>query len=256
MNPDGTVDEGGGAARQGADALATASSLVAERFPDPVLAVLAGSVARGAGTTTSDLDVVVVIDGDPAPYRETLRADGWLVELFVHCAQSLQFFYDRERSQGRCTLAHMLAEGAVLAQSPGAASVVDDARAVVDDGPTPLDPAELDLRRYLLTAAVDDLVGTDDPDERDVIAGQVMATAADLLLRGRGRWVGGGKWLYRLLKEGDPLLARRLLAAHRAATVSGVVNELVTVVEEVLAEFGGRLDVGFAVRGFPSAASR
>lgn len=238
-----------------ADALSTASALVAERCPTAVLAVVAGSVARGEGTATSDLDVVVVADGDPVPYRETLRAGRWLVELFVHTPRSLRFFFEQERSQGRGTLAHMLAEGTVLVGSQAAAAVVDDARAEVDLGPPPLDPAELDRRRYLLTDALDDLVGASEPDERDIVAGQVTSAAADLVLRGRGQWAGSGKWLYRRLKDSDPLLAPRLMAAHRAVIVSGDVAQLVAVVEEVLAEHGGRLDVGYIVRGIPKAAS-
>ena len=34
-------------------------------------------------------DIVVVLPGPPAPYRETRTAGGWVIELFVHTPTSL-----------------------------------------------------------------------------------------------------------------------------------------------------------------------
>ena len=56
------------------DPLKVAARLVAERFPDAAAAFLGGSVLTTRRTATSDLDIVVLLEGRPAPFRETLRA--------------------------------------------------------------------------------------------------------------------------------------------------------------------------------------
>ena len=65
-------------------AVASARGLVVDRFPGARAAWLAGSVVTGTATPGSDLDVTVLLPGEPAPYRESMRWDGWPVELFVH----------------------------------------------------------------------------------------------------------------------------------------------------------------------------
>jgi hypothetical protein len=47
----------------------------------------------------SDLDIVVVPDAALAPYRETLRYQGWPVELFAHTIDSLDVWW-RDRPDG------------------------------------------------------------------------------------------------------------------------------------------------------------
>jgi len=116
------------------NALEMALSIVVEQFPEALAAVLAGSSAAGTATATSDLDIVVVLAGLPAPYRETIRVDGVPVELFVHTADSLAYWYYRERAEGRCTLAHMLATGTALTGA-GAESTQAAACRWVEAGP-------------------------------------------------------------------------------------------------------------------------
>ena len=91
------------------DLVELARRVVADRFPDARAAFLAGSAGEGSANEFSDLDIVVLLDGPPAPYRETIRVEGWPVELFVHTDESIVYWLDRERQQGGCTLANMLA---------------------------------------------------------------------------------------------------------------------------------------------------
>jgi hypothetical protein len=224
-----------------------ARSIVAERFPNVLAAMLAGSSALGTATATSDLDIVVVLDGPPAPYRETIRVRGTPVELFVHTSESLAYWFDRERGEGRCTLAHMLATGIALAGSDVDA-IQSTATRWVEVGPERWAPDQLEYRRYALTDALDDLVGAVDPDERDAVAGQALVMAAELALSLRGRWLGRGKWLVRLLRDADQQVSTSLMMGHRVAVATGNVDEFVTACEAVLAEAGGRLTEGFYAR--------
>jgi len=230
------------------DHQSTARALVAERFPGAVAAVLAGSTVNGVPTVTSDLDIVVVLDGPPAPYRETIRAAGRPVELFVHTEDSLAYWYARDASDGHCTLAHMMATGAALTDDDRVSDLQASARRHVAAGPPVWTDAELAYRRYALTDALDDLAGATDQDERDVLASQITAMAAELALHTRGAWLGRGKWLVRQLRTSDARLCTDLMAAHRAAVSDGNTVPLTVICDRLLDEVGGRLTEGFSAR--------
>lgn len=229
------------------NALEMATAIVVERFPEALAAVLAGSSAAGTATATSDLDIVVLLSGPPAPYRETIRVDGLPVELFVHTTESVAHFRELERAEGRCTLAHMLATGIAL----GGALVhvtQEEARRWVAEGPQRWSDEQLTHRRYAFTDALDDLLGSNDTDECDAVAGQVLLMAAEMALNLRGGWQGRGKWLVRQLRATDAAFATALMSAHREAVATGRVSELVAVCESVLLEAGGPLTEGFSTR--------
>jgi hypothetical protein len=229
------------------DGVTTARALVSEQFPNAQVALLAGSAARGKATSTSDLDIVVVLDGPPAPYRETLRYHGWPVELFVHTPDSLGLWWRRDAEHRRNTLAHMCAYGLILIDTGQAEQVRRAAADWLAAGPPALGQAEAEARRYAVTDALDDLADTSDEDERDAVAALVLNWVAELALLTQRQWLGRGKWLVRRLREVDQPLAERLLAAHRRAVGQGDVADLLTVGEAVLARAGGRLTEGFRI---------
>ena len=69
---------------------AIATKIQKDRYPNSDIIFLAGSVARGEGTATSDLDLVVVFQQLPAAYRESFQFEGWPVEAFVHDPETLR----------------------------------------------------------------------------------------------------------------------------------------------------------------------
>jgi hypothetical protein len=227
------------------DALVVARRLIREQFCGARAAYLGGSASRGTSTTTSDLDIVVVLDGAPAPYRKTVRYGGWPVELFVHDETSLQYWYEREAVSWRPVLAQMVATGVVLLDGGVASYLQDEAAAQLIAGPRPLTDEELSSRRYLLTDILDDLVSAVSEDERDIIAGVVLTRSAELFLLSQGSWLGAGKWLVRNLHGADPQMASRLMAAHRAAIITGEIAGLLAVSEDILDAVGGRLTEGY-----------
>ncbi len=226
------------------DPQAAAKALVRARFPGAT-ALLSGSVAAGTATATSDLDIVVIVEEGAAEWRETTRAEGWLVELFVHTEASLREWYAREATHHDCTLAHMVATGVVIADAGSAQTLINQARANVEHGPPPRGEQQIEAQRYHLTAAVDDLLGCSDVDEGVFIAGQVTEMTGQLALANRDAWSGSGKWLYRWLESVDADLARRLADGFRTAASSADVTSLSQVATEVLAEAGGRLQEGY-----------
>jgi len=175
------------------DALDTARYVVAERFPDALAAMLAGSAGTALRTAASDLDIVVFLGGPPAPFRETTRQAAWIVELFVHTPTSYPRFIKRETNQRRSPLLHMCGEGRLLIDTDAFGTTVqDEARHLIEAGPTPL------------TDQLDDLMGCQDDDELAIIGARLLASAAELALLERRRWLGHGKWLLRRLRGPIP----------------------------------------------------
>jgi hypothetical protein len=225
------------------DALDAARHVVAERFPDALAAMLAGSAGTALCTATSDLDIVVFLSGPPAPFRETTRHAGWIVELFVQTPTSYRRFIERETNERRSPLLHMCGEGRLLIDTDAfGATIQDQARHLLEAGPTPLTDQERENRRYALTDQLDDLVGChDDDDELAIIGARLLTSAAELALLERRRWIGHGKWLLRRLRAADSHLARELMDAYRCLVVHNDRRPLEQIMRRVLDQSGGPL---------------
>ncbi|MFF7216241.1 nucleotidyltransferase domain-containing protein [Streptomyces sp. NPDC008238] len=228
------------------DPLGAARALLADRFPDALAGFLGGSTARGEGTATSDLDVVVVLGPPAGCHAESFVWGSWPVELFVHTPESARAFMGWDRDRGSGTMAFMCARGAVLFDRDGtAARLRDAAERILAAGPPAVPDAARDHRRYSVTDLRDDLIGARDEDELLAVAAALLDGAAELLLVTRGHWRGGGKWLPRRLREADPELAGVLLGGYRDLVRGGPPEEFAAVVDVVLDACGGPLWAGY-----------
>ena len=227
-----------------------AADFVATHFPDALVAFVGGSVLTPDRTETSDLDVVVLLDGPPAPFRATYRHAGWVVEAFVQTRESLALYSDHDAARRVPSLLRMCGESEVVVDRCGlAAGIQAEARRRLAAGPEPLEAPDRDAMRYLLTDLLEDLAGCRSDDELGHIAGQLLVRAADLALAAAGAWGGTGKGLHRALVRHDADLAGRLADAHRQAVAGAARSPLRTVVREVLDRAGGPLLEGYRVAG-------
>jgi hypothetical protein len=228
------------------DPVTAATSFVAERFPGAVAAFLGGSVLSEHRTPTSDLDVVVVLDGPPAPYRETCEQDGWIVEAFVHTRESLEQFWARDAARRVPSLIRMCAASVLLADAAGvAAQLQAEAAARLAAGPPPVEADELEASRYRLTDLLDDMAGCDDEAELLFITGGVVTQVSTLALLVAGQWSGSGKGLARALARHDPDLLERLVNGHRHVVLYADTAVLHRAAVDVLVRAGGALMVGY-----------
>ncbi|MEU0070833.1 nucleotidyltransferase domain-containing protein [Streptomyces sp. NPDC006332] len=227
------------------DAIDAARAVVEEHHPDARAAFLGGSVVTGRRTATSDLDIVVLLHGAPAPYRASFRHDDWPVELFVHTEESWYAYVGREIRKRRSPLLWMCADGLLLLDTDGAgARLKDEARRLTAAGPPPVPADAVEDRRYAITDLLDDLSGSADQSERLFIATELVRRTGELALISGGSWGGGGKWLARRLESTAPGLGTRLQHAVREV-LEGRDDSLVGVVDEVLERVGGRLWEGY-----------
>ena len=227
------------------DAIAAARAVVQERHPDARAAFLGGSVVTDRRTAMSDLDIVVLLQGAPAPYRESLKYEDWPVELFVHTEASWCDFVEREVRARRSPLLWMCAEGLLLFDTDGiGARLAGEARKLTAAGPPAASAEAIDDYRYSITDLLDDLSGSTDQGERLFIAAELVRRTAELALAVGGSWNGGGKWLARRLDVTAPGLGTRL---HDAVgeVLKGRTELLADVVGEVLEQAGGRLWEGY-----------
>ncbi|NBM17913.1 nucleotidyltransferase domain-containing protein [Streptomyces sp. GC420] len=233
------------------DPVETARELVRDRFPQARAAFLAGSVLTDRRTPTSDLDIVVLLPGPPAPYRENLIHRDWPVELFVHTEAVWHAFADRETANRLSPLLAMCAEGVLLADADGlGAALRAESRERLAAGPPAVPAEELDHRRYALTDMLDDLRSCPDRQERVYLVTHLLQRASELALLTGGHWLGGGKWLSRRLAAADPGLHGRLTAGATAA-ISGTADgpdRFAAAVDEVLERAGGPLWAGYSHR--------
>ncbi|GGU33648.1 nucleotidyltransferase domain-containing protein [Streptomyces violascens] len=230
------------------DPLLTARELVRERFPAAQAAFLAGSVLTVRRTPASDLDIVVLLEGPPAPYRENLLYRGWPVELFVQTEASWHDFADQETAKRKSPLLAMCSEGTLLVDPNGlGASLRAEARRRWAEGPPALSDPERNYQRYILTDLLDDLRGCANPAERVYLVSHMLQHASELALLTGGHWLGGGKWLSRRLVEADPGL-HRALTEGVANAIAGQADDFAEAVAEVLNRAGGPLWDGYAIR--------
>ncbi len=227
------------------DPVAAARVLVSERYASARWAMLAGSVLTAERTAGSDLDIVVLCDPtDGVPHRRSLRWRGWPVELFVHDPDSLAHYLATDLARRQPSLPRMCATGVTVAGSDEEAERVRrECAAALAAGPAPLPAAELDQLRYALTDALDDLTHSADAGESAVTAAAAWLRTAELALHTAGRWLGTGKWLLRELRDCDPALAQRWLAAR------GDAAAVAALAREVLEAAGGPLFDGYHAAG-------
>ena len=223
-----------------------ASALLRERYAGARVIFLAGSVMRGDATETSDLDIVVVFDELSNAYRESFTFGDWPVEAFMNDAESLRYFYERERKRGIPSLMRMVIEGAEIPEaSEFSAALKREASEAYETGPLPFDADELKLRRYRLTDWVDDIRFPRSGEELVASGAWLYQDAADFFFRARGLWSAHSKTVPRRMREVDAEFAAKFLAAFEALFAEKRVALAIALVEELLAPFGGMLFDGF-----------
>lgn len=227
-----------------------AHRLVMRQFPHALAAWLGGSAAAGSATATSDLDVTVLLDGPPAPFRESQLEDSWPVELFVQTGDSIEHFCAQERDARRPTTLRLIGQSTVLVDVEGQGRHWQNwCIAKLAEGPTPLTDNELRAARYRITDLLDDFADSADSAECLMIAAELWKACAELQLTGNRRWGGRGKWLHREMSAFDDEVgatdAQSLAEGVRSAA-AGVKEPMIAASTAVLNRFGGRLFHGFA----------
>jgi predicted nucleotidyltransferase len=226
------------------DAVTAATAFIQVHFPECLCAFVAGSMFRGEETPTSDLDIVVITTRDDAPFRASYREHGWPIEAFVHTVESYPRWFVNDGN--RPSLAFMVDEGEIVRDTDGlAARVKADARTLLERGPEPLTPSQIEDLRYAVTDALDDFIGCNDVAEGVFVAAALASRSSELILLLNHQWIGSGKWVLRALRRSDPALAVQLSRALRGHARYGDKRPLIAFARRALDDACGPLFEGY-----------
>lgn len=228
------------------EVLECAVSTLLDRYPEAQSAFVAGSFMRGEGSATSDIDLVVLYSSLPQAYRESFQSYGIRVEAFVHDPETLAWFLEQDRRDGRPAMIGMLCEGRLIGprQNDGIA-LKQRAERMLAAGPPALSADGLLRLRYAITDKLDDLEADRTRAEILAIGAALYPVLVELVLRGSGRWNGSGKWNARLLLRFDPALSEKFETAFQSLYRGEDTRPVSRLADEVLEQHGGRLFAGY-----------
>lgn len=222
-----------------------AHQFIAKYFPDCEGALLAGSVVRGEATETSDLDIVVFVKNGTAPYRESLVDFGWAIEMFVHDLTSYKHYFQSDCQRARPTLPKMVSEGFILKDERIIPSIKQEANEMLEKGPEEWSDETINTKRYFITDALHDLIGSSNRSEEIFIANTLAELVSEFVLRTNRKWIGTSKWVVRALKNYDEQFAAHFVEVFDLFYKTGDKKEIIQLVEVVLEPFGGQLFHGY-----------
>lgn len=189
-------------------ALREAVRYILGRYDDVIGIIAAGSILRGQGRATSDLDLYVI---RTRPQRQ--RVQRWFhgvpAEIFVNPPPQIERYFADEFRASRPITAHMLARGeVVLALDP----VVAQLRAQAEDELRRVPaPSEADLRweRYIAALELEDALDIldEDPSGGAMILGGAVHKMLRYAFRQASRPLPRDKDLLSALDALDPALA-------------------------------------------------
>ncbi|MGP4040942.1 nucleotidyltransferase domain-containing protein [Gracilibacillus sp. D59] len=225
----------------------TAAKFIQRHYENCEGALLAGSVVRGEATKTSDLDIVIFDRNIQSSYRESLFELGWNIEVFVHNLTSYKDFFASDCERARPSMPRMVMEGEVIIDKGIITSIKNEAKELLDKGPAKWSTETVNTKRYFITDALDDLIGSDDRAESIFIVNTLAEQLGEFVLRTNNRWVGDSKWVIRSLKNYDKGFTVRFIDAFDTFYQTNKIDKIIILVDEVLNPYGGRFFDGFSL---------
>jgi hypothetical protein len=229
------------------DPYIAAEQFTLRHFPNCHGALLAGSVVRGEATETSDLDIVIFDKNLKTAYRESVIEFGWNIEVFVHNLTSYKEFFKSDCERARPSLPKMVSEGIVLKDCGILDLIKHEAIELLDRGPEEWSADTIKVKRYFISDALDDLIGSNNRAEEIFIANTLAEFVSEFVLRTNRQWIGTSKWIVRSLRNYDEKFAGHFVEAFDTFYKTGDKNKVIEMVDEILKPFGGRLFQGFSL---------
>jgi hypothetical protein len=230
----------------GSDPTTAAQEILAQRFAGADVVFLSGSVMRGEGTETSDLDLVVVYERLEAAHRESFVHRGWPVEAFVHDPETLRYFFQTDRVGGVPVLLDMVASGVPLPRATALSEAMRSlAEQVLAAGPPRWTDADESRARYTITNLIDDLRSPRSRKELVAAGAALYSDLANYFFRSQGLWSARAKMIPRRLQPQAPAVAERFARAFADLFEHGQAGLVIELTEEILKPRGGWLFAGY-----------
>ncbi|HZH58233.1 MAG TPA: nucleotidyltransferase domain-containing protein [Metabacillus sp.] len=229
------------------DPIVAAKQFIDKNFSNCQGAILAGSVVRGEATETSDLDIVIFDKKLTSSYRESMFDFGWAIEVFVHNLTSYKYFIEMDCKSAKPSMPRMISEGIILRDEGILESIKKEAKDIIEKGPEIWSEEIVSTKRYFITDALDDFLGSNNRAEEIFIANRIAELVHEFVLRTNRQWIGSSKWIIRALNQYDEKFTEEFVEAFNAFYKTGEKNKVVQLVDKVLDPHGGRLFDGFSL---------
>ena len=226
--------------------LTIATDIYHTNYPQAETIFLAGSMVRGEGTSTSDLDLVVIFNTLPCAYRDSYFYKKWPVEAFVHDPQTLNYFFRKvDRPTGIPSLPTMVAEGIEIPMANEmTASLKQLAYSVLNEGPPKWSEQERRNSRYAITDLINDLRAIRSIPEMYATATLLYSALANHYFRSRNIWSAKGKTIPRRLSAVDSKLAKQFCDGFEHLFAQQNPDKVIHIAAEILKHDGGLLFEG------------
>lgn len=229
------------------DPLTTIHQLITTRYSDAKTVFWGGSIANGDGTSASDLDLVIVFETIPQPYREAFIYDGWPIDAFVNDYNSLNYFFEESRTgNGIAGLLSMIIQGREITPHNNFSQQIKGlAQSVYHAGPISLTTEQINKERFFITDILHDTTCPASHAEQVASGARLYEKLAQFYLRSNKKWSASGKSIVRRLTDENAPLAQEYVSAFNNVFTSGNTIELEQVTGAILAPHGGLLWDGF-----------
>jgi len=229
------------------DPIEAATRFIDKYFSNCQGALLAGSVVRGEATETSDLDIVIFDNRLPSSYRESMIDFGWAIEIFVHNLSSYKYFIEMDCKAARPSMPRMISEGIIIKDEGILQSIKKEAEDILEKGPEIWSEDVIRTKRYFLTDALEDFLGSMNRAESIFIVNTIADQVHEFVLRTNRQWIGSSKWVIRALNQYDETFTEEFVEAFNAFYLTGEKEKVVQLVDKLLEPHGGRLFEGFSL---------
>lgn len=141
----------------------------------------------------------------------------------------------------------MVSEGIVLKDVGIIESIKKEANDLLHNGPQEWSEETINTKRYFLSDALDDFIGSTNRSEELFIATTLAELLSEFVLRTNRQWIGTSKWVYRSLKDYDEEFANQFVKAFDIFYKTGNKGQVIELADYVLQPFGGKLFDGFSL---------
>lgn len=201
----------------------------------PVGVFAAGSILRGQGGATSDIDLYVI---HLAPFRQRLqrRYAGVPFEIFVNPPAQVRRYFAEERRKRQPVTAHMVATGFVVLNTDPVVSELRREAAQELAQPPAVDLAAQTMSRYLIVDMLDNVRDVIDEDLAlaDLLLWRVIDQLVEWRLVAAGGWLPRSKDTLSAYQRLDPEAAGLLRQIASAATAQERLAVVTALVQHTL----------------------
>ncbi|WP_039458420.1 nucleotidyltransferase domain-containing protein [Candidatus Jidaibacter acanthamoebae] len=226
--------------------LSVIKKLIDKRYSDAKAVFWGGSVSRGLGTNTSDLDIIIVYEQISSSYREAFIYENWPIDAFIHDPETLGVLFKKIKEIGICGTMEMIINGKeIMLESNFSKRIKDSTREKFDLKPLAWEKKEIDNERFLITDLLDDILYPNSRAEQIASTAKLYEQLARFYFRAQNKWSASGKSILRYLEKDNSNIAYEYSHAFEKAFQGGDVQDLKNLVTKLLAPYGGLLWDGF-----------